>query len=52
MSFGPAWLGCWSDLNKNAASGVDGVTARMYAENLHANIEALVERLKAKRYQA
>jgi len=45
-------MGCWSDLNKNAASGVDGVTAQMYAENLHANIEALVERLKSKRYQA
>ena len=45
-------MDCWSDLNKNAASGVDGVTAQMYAENLHANIEALVERLKSKRYQA
>jgi len=43
---------CWGDLNKNAASGVDGVTAQMYAGNLHANIEALVERLKLKRYQA
>ena len=45
-------MDCWSDLNKNAASGVDGVTAQLYAENLHANIEKLVERLKAKRYQA
>jgi RNA-directed DNA polymerase len=43
---------CWSDLNKDAASGVDGVTAEAYAQNLHANIEALVERLKSKRYRA
>ena len=45
-------LHCWSDLNKDAASGVDGVTAQTYAENLHANIEALAERLKSKRYRA
>jgi group II intron reverse transcriptase/maturase len=45
-------LHCWKDLNKNAASGVDKVTAQAYAENLEANIQALVERLKAKRYRA
>lgn len=45
-------LSCWPDLNKAAASGVDGVTAAAYAENLEANIEALVERLKSKRYRA
>src|SRR6266436_6534188 len=45
-------LDCWSDLNKAAASGVDGVTAAAYAENLHANIEVLAERLKSKRYRA
>ncbi len=45
-------LHCWSDLNKDAASGVDGVSAQAYAAHLHANIEALVERLKAKRYRA
>ena len=27
-------LSCWSDLNKNAASGVDRVTAQAYEENL------------------
>ena len=43
---------CWGGLNKAAASGVDGVTAAAYAENLHANIEALAERLKSKRYRA
>jgi group II intron reverse transcriptase/maturase len=45
-------LDCWGDLNKDAASGVDGVTWQMSAENLQANVEALVERLKKKRYRA
>jgi group II intron reverse transcriptase/maturase len=45
-------LDSWGDLNKKAASGVDGVSARAYAENLEANVEALVERLKSKRYRA
>ena len=45
-------LDCWGDLNKDAASGVDGVTWPAYAENLQANVEALVERLKQKRYRA
>ena len=43
---------CWGGLNKAAASGVDGETAHSYAANLQANIEALVQRLKAKRYRA
>ena len=42
----------WSELNKAAASGVDGVTAAAYAGNLQANIEVLAERLKSKRYRA
>jgi RNA-directed DNA polymerase len=45
-------LDCWSDLNKDAASGVDGATWQTYEENLHAHVESLVERLKAKRYRA
>ena len=45
-------LACWHDLNKDAASGVDQVTAEAYAVNLHANIEALAQRLKAQRYRA
>jgi len=45
-------LDCWHDLNKGAASGVDGVTAVAYAKNLHANIQGLAERLKTKRYRA
>jgi len=43
---------CWDDLNKAAASGVDHVTAEEYAANLQANIEALAQRLKTKRYRA
>ena len=39
-------------MNKKAASGVDEVTAKAYEENLEANIQALAERLKAKRYRA
>lgn len=45
-------LHCWHALNKNAASGVDGVTAQTYQENLEVNIRALAERLKTKRYRA
>jgi group II intron reverse transcriptase/maturase len=45
-------LHCWGDLRKDAASGVDGVTARAYAEDLQGNLQRLAERLKAKRYRA
>jgi RNA-directed DNA polymerase len=45
-------LDCWHDLNKSAASGVDGVTAAAYEEDLQANSEALAGRLKSKRYRA
>jgi RNA-directed DNA polymerase len=45
-------LRCWVDLNKRAASGVDGLTAAAYEENLVANIGELAERLKTKRYRA
>jgi RNA-directed DNA polymerase len=39
-------------LNKNAASGVDRVTWKVYEENLHAHVAALVERLKSRTYRA
>lgn len=42
----------WRSLNKNAASGVDKVTAKQYEENLVGNLENLLERLKKKRYKA
>ena len=43
---------CWRWVRKNAASGVDRVSAREYERDLTANIQALVERLKQKRYRA
>ncbi|MBT9143600.1 MAG: hypothetical protein DDT29_02008 [Dehalococcoidia bacterium] len=45
-------LGCWHDLNLQAASGVDGVTVEEYEKDLEGNIKALAERLKSKRYRA
>ena len=48
----PLLHACWKDLNKDAASGVDEVTAQTYEENLEANIQALAQRLRAKRYRA
>jgi retron-type reverse transcriptase len=45
-------LDCWQALNKEAARGVDHVTAGAYAANLQGNSEALVQRLKTKRYRA
>jgi retron-type reverse transcriptase len=45
-------MNCWKDLNKNAASGVDKVTAEAYWQNLQANIQNLAKRLKEKRYRA
>ena len=44
-------LECWGDLNKKAASGVDGVTAVQYERNLTENIKDLAQRLKTKRYR-
>nr|VFK34213.1 MAG: hypothetical protein BECKMB1821I_GA0114274_106415 [Candidatus Kentron sp. MB] len=45
-------LGCWRELNKGAASGVDRITAKDYQKDLKGNIRELVERLKGKRYRA
>ena len=45
-------LDSWKYLNKNAALGVDRVTAQEYAQDLESNIERLVESLKEKRYRA
>ena len=39
------------ELNKKSAAGIDQVTAAQYAENLQANIQDLVARLKSKRYR-
>lgn len=42
----------WRYIRKDAAYGVDQVSAREYEENLEENIRQLVERLKRKSYRA
>ena len=42
---------CWHDIRKDAAAGVDQVSAQAYEQHLDANIHDLVERLKQKRYR-
>ena len=42
----------WEYLKKDAASGVDHVSATDYEQNFEENISNLVERLKRKRYRA
>jgi len=43
---------CWGDIRKEAAYGVDRVSAEEYQRNLIANIRDLVGRLKRKSYRA
>jgi RNA-directed DNA polymerase len=43
---------CWRSIRKDAAFGVDRVSAREYEEHLEENIRSLVERLKRKSYRA
>jgi len=43
---------CWRDIRKDAAYGVDRVSAQDYEQNLDENIRGLVERLKRKQYRA
>ena len=43
---------CWRDIRKDAAYGVDQVSAQAYEQHLDENISDLVERLKRKRYRA
>ena len=45
-------LDSWRYIRKDAAYGVDRVSAREYEQNLDENIEQLVEQLKRKRYRA
>ena len=42
---------CWRAIKKNAAYGVDRVSAQEYAHNLEDNIKHLVERLKSTSYR-
>ena len=43
---------CWRDIRKDAAYGVDRVSAQDYERGLDGNIHDLVERLKRKQYRA
>jgi len=43
---------CFRKLRKDAASGVDKVSYQEYEQNLEANLESLVKRLKEKSYRA
>ena len=43
---------CWRYIKKNAAYGVDRVSAREFEQNLEGNIDRVVEDLKGKRYRA
>ena len=43
---------CWRDIRKEAAAGVDHVSAQEYAQHLEAHIPSLVERLQPKRDRA
>jgi group II intron reverse transcriptase/maturase len=43
--------GCFWELKRDKASGIDGVTVQEYEVNLEENLKDLVERLKAKRYR-
>jgi len=45
-------LDCWRDIRKDAAYGVDEVSAEEYEQDLEENIRDLVERLKRGRYRA
>jgi len=43
---------CWRDINKNAAYGVERVSAEAYAQHLDNNLRDLVARLKRQTYRA
>jgi RNA-directed DNA polymerase len=45
-------LDCWRYIRKDAAYGIDQVSAKEYEQNLEENIRQLVERLKRKCYRA
>ena len=45
-------MDAWLDINREAASGIDKVTAEEYEKNLEENIIDLEKRLKEKRYKA
>jgi len=44
--------GCYSELNHQAAAGIDQVSYTSYGENLDRNIAELVKRMRENRYRA
>ena len=47
------WIGeAYRRVRKDAAAGVDGVTAAQYETDLEANLSSLLERFKSGRYRA
>jgi group II intron reverse transcriptase/maturase len=52
MINGPMLYRCWQRIRKNAAYGVDKVSAEDYGKHLAGNIRQLVDRLKRKSYRA
>lgn len=44
-------LQCYSELKRNKACGIDGVTLEKYGNDLNKNIKLLVEKLKTKKYR-
>jgi len=42
----------WKEINRKAATGVDGETAKDFERNLEVNLDTIVEELKSKRYKA
>ena len=52
MINGPMLYRCWQRIRKNAAYGVDKVSAEEYGKHLSGNIRQLVDRLKRKSYRA
>jgi group II intron reverse transcriptase/maturase len=52
MIDGPMLYRCWQRIRKNAAYGVDKVSAEEYGKHLTGNIRQLVDRLKRKNYRA
>ncbi len=42
---------CYNSLNRNKAVGIDGVSWKDYGENLDGNLEALVNRMKRKKFK-
>lgn len=43
--------GCFRELKRDKATGVDGVTVEEYEVNLEENLKSLLERMKLKRYR-